>query len=314
MSATAFAETNQNVIEQLGYEGEMADLRATIEDWLETTDGEMREMMDWQFLGPSKYFRPMTVFSCYRAQNAGDIPHQIMESALVIEMFHNVSLIVDDIVDKSPERRGKKTLHYQFGELNALMASGYITAEGYERVSEDPYNVVLFSELMKRLGVAEVAQWRQRRMPLGVEDWRRIAGEDTGSMFEVAACLGTRDNSLRAFGGLLGLLYHGCDDVGDVKGLEALGGGGDEDVRDGILTLPAALAIRDREIRDLFCKQDPTDADLDTLGNAFMAMLPEAENYLDQIADEAISEAKTFGREPAPLITIVEHTRQLSGR
>ena len=34
--------------------------------------------------------------------------------------------------------------------------------------------------LLKRLGVAECMQWRLRRQPLGVEDWRLIAGEDTG--------------------------------------------------------------------------------------------------------------------------------------
>lgn len=84
--------------------------------------------------------------------------------------------------------------------------------------------------------------------PLGIEDWRQIASEDTGSMFEICACLGGGDERLRRFGQLLGLLYHGCDDVADVKGLEALGGGGDDDICDGILTLPASIAIRDPHV------------------------------------------------------------------
>ena len=71
-------------------------------------------------------------------------------------------------------------------------------------------------------------------------------------MFEICAVLGARSQRLRQYGHLLGVLYHGCDDVGDQRGLEALGGGGEEDIRDGILTLPAALAIRDPEIRELF--------------------------------------------------------------
>src|SRR6185312_11872450 len=129
-----------------------------------------------------------------------------------------------------------------FGLLPALMASGYIVADGYSMIRQDAYNVALMSELLKRLGVAECMQWRLRRQPLGVEDWRLIAGEDTGTMFEICACLGTRTEELRRFGRLLGILYHGCDDVGDLRGAKALGGGGDEDLRDGILTLPAALA------------------------------------------------------------------------
>jgi hypothetical protein len=153
-------------------------------------------------------------------------------------------------------------------------------------------------------------QWRLRRRPLGIEDWRKIAGEDTGSMFEVCACLGDRSGRLRTFGGLLGLLYHGCDDVGDVKGLAALGGGGEEDLRDGILTLPAALAIRDPAAAKLFC--DPEGGNLAELGRHFVAKLPEAEAYLDQIAEEGRTEARSFAVDPAPLIALIEQTRQLS--
>ena len=96
-------------------------------------------------------------------------------------MFH---LIIDDILDRSDTRRGRPTMHTRFGELNALMVSGYIVADGYAQLGDDLHAIGLFSELLKRLGVAECMQWRLRRQPLGVEDWRRIAGEDTGSMFE----------------------------------------------------------------------------------------------------------------------------------
>ena len=44
------------------------------------------------------------------------------------------------------------------------------------------------------------------------------------------------------YGLLLGMLYHGCDDVADVRGTTALGGGSEKDIVDGILTLPAAIA------------------------------------------------------------------------
>jgi geranylgeranyl pyrophosphate synthase len=261
-------------------------------------------------LAGSKYFRPLTIFSSYRAVDQGPIPERIMQSALVIELFHNVSLVIDDIVDRSPTRRGRATMHTKFGELSALMTSGYIVAEGYLQLKDDLTGIALFSELLKRLAVAECLQWRLRRQPLGVEDWRKIAGEDTGSMFEVCACLGDRSGQLRTFGGLLGLLYHGCDDVGDVKGLAALGGGGEEDLRDGILTLPAALAIRDPAAARIFC--DSEGGNLTELSRHFVAKLPEAENYLDKIAEEGRMEARSFAVNPAPLIALIEQTRQLS--
>lgn len=133
-------------------------------------------------------------------------------------------------------------------------------------------------------------------------------------MFEVCACLGERSGRLRRFGGLLGLLYHGCDDVGDVRGATALGGGGEEDVRDGILTLPAALAIRDPGVASLFCKPNPDPLDYSVLATAFASNLLEAEAYLDQIAEEACAEARLFSVDSAPLLALVEQTRWLSAR
>jgi hypothetical protein len=52
-------------------------------------------------------------------------------------------------------------------------------------------------------------------------------------MFEICARVGTRDDKLLAYGLLLGTLYHGCDDVADVRGTTALGGGSEKDIVDG---------------------------------------------------------------------------------
>jgi hypothetical protein len=110
------------------------------------------------------------------------------------------------------------------------------------------------------------------------------------------------------------VLYHGCDDVGDQRGLEALGGGGEEDIRDGILTLPAALAIRDPQIRELFLVVDDDPARLAILADACRAQLDDAEQVLDRIAGAARTEAAQFAQESAPLLTLVDHVRQLSRR
>jgi geranylgeranyl diphosphate synthase, type I len=303
---------NEAVIADLGFAVEMRRLRSEFELWIIRCDDEMREALEWQLLGPSKYFRPLTVFCCSRAVNGPCLSMEAIRSAFVVELFHNVSLIIDDIVDHSRHRRGKLTLHCRFGTLRALMTAGYIVAEGYHLSENDPQAVRLLSELLQRLGVAECLQWRLRQQPLGVEDWRRIAGEDTGSMFEVCAALGARDERLRRFGHLLGVLYHGCDDVGDVKGLAALGGGGQEDLRDGILTLPAALAIRDPAVAAMF--RDPAESDLRRLAEAFESKLPEAEHYLDRIAAEACEEARHCAPDPTPLFALVDQTRELSSR
>jgi geranylgeranyl pyrophosphate synthase len=306
--------TTEGIVAQLGFSAEMEILRDEIEAWLRRSGFEMRKMLRWQFRGKSKYFRPLTIFSCYRAMVEGPIPKTTLRSAVVLEMLHNVSLIVDDILDESDERRGKPTLHRKFGLLPALMASGYVVADGYQMSASDQFDILLFSDLLKRLAMAECLQWRLRRTPLGVKDWLKIASEDTGSMFETCACLATRDDSLREFGHLLGVLYHGCDDVGDVKGLESLGGGGEEDLRDGILTLPASLAIRDSRIRGMFCDPHPSEQDLQEVSAAMRETLPEAEDYLDKLAEQAKEEAQSCSPNPTPLFALVDHTRELSRR
>jgi geranylgeranyl pyrophosphate synthase len=286
------------------------ELKARIGQWVEASDPEVREPLRWQLSAGSKFFRPLTVFACHRAVSGAAISSQVMRSAVALEIFHNVTLIVDDLLDRSRFRRGKLTLHCRFGELPALMTAGYMAAGCFRLLASDAYGIRLLTELMQRLGVAECLQWRLRRQPLGVGDWRRIATEDTGVMFEVCARLGTRDDRLGSFGRLLGILYHGCDDVADVRGATALGGGGHEDLRDGILTLPAALAVRDPRAAALF--GNPTGGSQQALRRRFTASLPEAEEYLDGVAAEATREARTNARAPRILLRLVEHTRRLS--
>ncbi len=293
-----------------GFDHELEQLKSFLQAWTEGSNPELKPLLQWQFLGRSKYFRPVTLFACHTAMIDAPIGMLTIRAAAAVEMVHNVSLIVDDILDRSRFRRGVLTLHCRFGMLPALMASGYISADAYELVDKNPFAVRRIAELFRRLAAAETLQWRLRRQPLGVEDWRIIAGEDTGSMFEACACLGTGDESLRQYGRLLGMLYHGCDDVGDVKGAVALGGGGEEDLRDGILTLPAAIAIQDPETALQF--RNPSPEGLQHLLKKMEEALPAAERYLDTIAAEAETEAQRVAHSPEVLLKLVRNTRRLS--
>lgn len=294
----------------LGLSEEIERLRDTLAEWESGCDPEVAPIVRHQLSGRAKYFRPVTIFACHRAVNREPAGDDLIRSAAALEITHNVALIIDDILDRSRFRRQKLSLHCRFGFLPALMTAGYMTSGASAMVADDAFSVARLAELMQRLGVAECLQWRLRRRPLGVEDWRTIAGEDTGSMFEVCACLGTRDDALRRFGGLLGTLYHGCDDVADVRGTMALGGGVHKDILDRILTLPAAVALRDPSTVLMFERQDPDT--VPALTERLYAALPEAERYLDRIADEARAEALTRARNPDGLLDLVEHTRALS--
>ena len=306
--------TTDDVIASLNAGDDIQRLRDRVEVWKADIDPEMHDAVAWAFQGEPKYFRPLTMFACHRSLTNEPVSDEAIESAFVVELMHNMSLVVDDVLDHSDTRRGVSTVHAKFGTLPALMASGYLVADAFATMRNDPFAITHLAELLRRLGAAECLQWRLRRQPLGVEDWRRIAGEDTGSMFEICAVMGARDEHLRRYGHLLGVLYHGCDDVGDQRGLEALGGGGEEDIRDGILTLPAALAIRDPKVRKKFLIDDDDEERLAELAAACRAQLDEAEEVLDEIAEAARVEANQFARHPEPLLALVDHVRPLSTR
>lgn len=301
-------------IARLRAEQEVSLLRSRIAAWLADVDHELQAPLAAAFSGTPKSFRPLTLFAVHRAVHSSPPTSMTVELAFAMELVHNMSLIVDDILDESELRRGTATVQSGFGRLPALMASGYLVADAFHAVAQDEFATCHLAELMRRLASAECLQWRLRRLPLGTADWRRIAGEDTGSMFEICAVLGGRSQSLRRYGHLLGVLYHGCDDVADQRGVEALGGGGEEDIRDGILTLPAAIAIRDPATRELFVRDDEDAGRLAALGEAFRAQLETAEEVLDEVAEEARAEAARSVDDPGLLHALTDEVRQLSRR
>jgi geranylgeranyl pyrophosphate synthase len=128
-----------------GFDEELARLREFLAAWIARCDREMRPMLEWQFLARSKYFRPVTLFACHRAISRRAIDEPIIQAAAAIEMVHNVSLIIDDILDRSRTRRGILTLHCRFGHLPALMASGFVSASAYELICGDPFCVLVLS-------------------------------------------------------------------------------------------------------------------------------------------------------------------------
>jgi len=369
--------TPSEVIRSLGFEPEVQGLRQRLNAWVADSDPEMRPMLRLQFGGGSKYFRPLTVFACHHAVSERPLPEPVLVAALAVELFHNVTLIIDDLVDNSPTRRGKPTLHEFYDPLTAWMVAGYIDAAATEMLlalpvdawpPESPlpdldrrpvpgakdatsttklaprrfdtrrdwpsieaagpvrFDLRLLAELKRRLAIAECVQWQNRKdgalrggraragRMLGVSDWRYLAREDTGSMFEICACLGARTQRFRRLGRLLGMLYHGCDDVADVQALERLGGGGDADLDDGILTLPASLAIRRSDrVRAIYAKEQRTPAERDLLRRALVDELPHAARELDEIRQQVEREAKAQNvRNRAQFERLIEQVRMLA--
>ncbi|MDB5202827.1 MAG: polyprenyl synthetase family protein [Ferruginibacter sp.] len=81
-----------------------------------------------------KRVRPVCVLMGNELFN--DIDEDAYHVAAAIELFHNFSLIHDDIMDKAPLRRGLATVHTRYGDSSALLAGDVMLVEAYEHINK----------------------------------------------------------------------------------------------------------------------------------------------------------------------------------
>lgn len=295
--------------ERIGLTAEIERLRRHLAELAERSHPEVSEMLGYQLSPRSKYFRPVTVFACSRAVGGDDV-ESLIPGATAAELLHNYATVTDDIVDRDELRRGQPALHTRYGTLPAVMTGAYLTFAAFHQIADDEYLTGLFTDLGMRVAAVECRQWRLRRRPADVDTWLTLAGEDTGAMFAACARVATRDDRLSRFGYQLGTLYHGCDDIADLRGTLALGGHSDRDITDRIVTLPAAIAVRDPAVAELFSSD--SEEHHGQFAEALTGALPRAEEILDELAADAEREARANAEAPDILVDLVRYTRELS--
>jgi geranylgeranyl diphosphate synthase, type I len=146
--------------------------------------------------------------------------------AVVVEMVHNTSLILDDVIDASDLRRGRKTINARWGNNMALIACDAMLALAIrEAVKAD---VKLTSSLIESasgslLKLAEGETLELVRRDCSLADYFRIADCKTASLFRTAAESGVLAgggseeelDALRNYGVCLGIAFQIRDDVLD---------------------------------------------------------------------------------------------------
>lgn len=161
-----------------------------------------------------------------------DIKEDAWHVATAIELFHNFTLIHDDIMDKAPLRRGMETVHTKFGDNTALLAGDVMLVAAYEHLSKiDPAILPSIMRLFNQTA-KEVCEGQQLDM-----DFEKMENVQLGEYLEMielktsvllAACLkmgavlggaGERNqNLLYEFGRKLGIAFQVQDDYLDAFG------------------------------------------------------------------------------------------------
>jgi octaprenyl-diphosphate synthase len=210
-----------------------------------------------------KRMRPLLTVAAARAAG-GDIAHPL-KLAAAVEFIHTATLLHDDIVDGSEQRRGKVAAHLIWGNATSVLVGDFLFARAFELMVETGQMRALgiLANASSVIAEGEVLQLtRAHDLNLDQETYLRIISAKTAELFAAAAEAGAVGSgaddrttaALRSYGLNLGLAFQLADDALDYGGSsEALGKNAGDDFREGKVTLPLLLAVaRTRGREDAF--------------------------------------------------------------
>ena len=137
-------------------------------------------------LAGGKRVRPaVTVLAC---EACGGDPEDAVDFAVAIELVHNASLVIDDIIDRSDVRRGTTSAWTEYGYGPAIIASDGLLGEAFALLSRDDHAMQIVAESMAELGEGEATELVAR--PTNEREYMLLARRKTGALFRAAAELG----------------------------------------------------------------------------------------------------------------------------
>jgi geranylgeranyl diphosphate synthase type I len=127
----------------------------------------------------------VTVLAC---EAVGGDPGDAVDFAVGVELVHNASLVVDDIIDRSDVRRGTPSAWAKYGYGPAIVASDGLLGEAFALFSANEQAMQIVSEAMVELGEGEATELVAR--PTDEAEYMTLARRKTGALFRAAAELG----------------------------------------------------------------------------------------------------------------------------
>ncbi|MFC2739512.1 MAG: polyprenyl synthetase family protein [Prevotella sp.] len=239
---------------------ELADFIALFNQSLSHTDGMLSQVLDHIRQRAGKRMRPMLIL--LMAKNFGQITSATQHAAVGLELLHTASLVHDDVVDESAERRGQASVNKVFDNKVAVLVGDYILSTALLQVSFTHSEEIVryLAELGRTLSNGEILQLSNiQNQEISENVYYQVIKQKTAALFEACAALGALSagadeaniESARRFGQNLGIIFQIRDDIFDYYDLGEIGKPTGNDMVEGKLTLPVIYALKSTQDEDM---------------------------------------------------------------
>lgn len=252
-----------------------------------------------------KQIRPLFVF--LSAKMMGDITPSTYTAATLIELLHTASLIHDDVVDESYERRNHFSINALWKTKIAVLVGDFFLSKGLLiSVANNEYKLLeTVSEAVREMSEGELLQIQtSRKSYIDIDNYFNIIQMKTASL--IAACTkcgaqtGTSDpvvhQKMKQFGTFAGLAFQIKDDMFDYQSKGIIGKPIANDIREKKFTLPLILSLKKAAPKDskriirLVGQNNKTAATVNEIIRFVINNdgLAESEKYLDDFKNKAL--------------------------
>ena len=272
------------------------ELSALISDELDRieypeTPSLLYEPIDYILGLGGKRMRPILVLMAHQLFDKNI--EKAISPALAIEVFHNFTLLHDDIMDNAPLRRGQKTVHEKWNSNVAILSGDTMLVQAYQLMAEVDNAIVkqvlaVFSKAA--IEVCEGQQWDmdfETQSDVSIHDYLKMIEYKTAVLLGAALQIGAitagaskeEQNHLYAFGRDLGIAFQLKDDLLDAFGdAETFGKqvGGDIMANKKTYLYLKALALADgtqrQNLEQYFSTNDTSELKVDAVRAIFSSL------------------------------------------
>ena len=252
-------------------EGYLDDFIKLFNDSLSHTDGLLSQVLEHIKSRGGKRMRPMLILLI--AKNYGGISSVTQHSAVGLELLHTASLVHDDVVDESKERRGQASVNAVYNNKVAVLVGDYVLSTALLNVAltNNTHIVQSLAELGRTLSNGEILQLSNiQNSEFSEEVYYEVIKMKTAALFEACCEIGAMSanateedlEKAKTFGRNLGIIFQIRDDIFDYYDSKEIGKPTGNDMSEGKLTLPVLYALNsthDSEMEEIARKVKSRD-------------------------------------------------------